>query len=232
MKILALDTSSQAASCAVIEDNKLIAENFLNNALTHSQTIMPMVEFTLKNAGFSLNDIDLLATNTGPGSFTGLRIGISCIKGMSYAMDIPCAAISTLHSLSFNIIYHNGYIVPCMDARREQIYTAIFYCNNANLKRISKDCAVPIQEYKKELKKVDKPIILVGDGAEKTYNILCEDIKNIAVAPNNLLHQRAASTAAIAAKISTGEYIAANELNPKYLRLPAAERERIEKIKK
>lgn len=229
LNILALDTSAKAASCAVYKDGILLAESFTNAGLTHSQTIMPMVSDMLSSSRVSIDEIDLFAVSAGPGSFTGLRIGISAVKGMAMAKNKPCAAVSTLEALAFNLSIFNGVIVPVMDARRAQVYTAIFRGNGDAPARLCEDGAISIEELGEKLTVYTEPVMLVGDGAELCYNRLHEKI-NIRVAPQNLLLGRAASVCAAARRMALTSAIGSAEtLAPVYLRLSQAERERMEK---
>lgn len=227
--ILALDTSAKAASCAVYKDRLLLCESFSNSGLTHSVTLMPMVKDMLSNANISLDDIGLFAVSTGPGSFTGLRIGVSAVKGMAMASDKPCAAISTLEALAYNVLPFNGIISPAMDARRNQVYAAAFLGGGAKPERLMEDEALPVAELAERLKAYAKPVMLVGDGAELCYEAMRGTLDDISLAPASLLHQRASGVCAAAANMT--EYQSPGELAPVYLRLPQAERERLEKLK-
>lgn len=225
MNILALETSAKAASCAVLRDRLLLCESFSNSGLTHSVTIMPMVKDMLSHANISIDDIDLFAVSAGPGSFTGLRIGVSAVKGMAMASNKPCAAVSTLEALAYNLSAFRGIVVAAMDARRNQLYTATFRCGGENPARISPDEALPIAELTEKLKAYHEPVMLIGDGAELCYNEMRDRLPDISLAPASLLHQRASSVCAVVANMTV--YQDAEELAPVYLRLPQAERERL-----
>lgn len=227
MNILALDTSAKAASCAVYRDNLLLCESFSNSGLTHSVTIMPMVRDMLSRVGLDAASIDVFAVSAGPGSFTGLRIGISAVKGMAMASGKPCAAVSTLEALAYNLAAFRGIIVPAMDARRNQVYTATFRGDSVKPSRLTDDRAVSIDELCESLKAYSEPVILVGDGAELCYSAMKSELPDITLAPVNLLHQRASSVCEVAAGMSG--YQTEENLMPVYLRLPQAERERLEK---
>lgn len=231
MTILAMDTSSKAASCALLRQGELRGEFFLNAGLTHSQTIMPMVDHLLKTAGAELGSVDLFAVSTGPGSFTGLRIGISAVKGMAFACGKPCASVSTLEALAANLWGYPGYILPAMDARRSQVYTALFRCEDGPPRRLWEDCALPVEELGERLFRLDGPVTLVGDGAELCRRSLGERFPRLKAAAPTLLHQRAGGVAMVAARLSQEEWTDAAELSPAYLRLPQAERERMEREK-
>lgn len=225
---MGLDTSAKAASCAIYKDGLLLAESFVNAGLTHSVTLMPMVKAMLENAGLSLNEIGLFAVSTGPGSFTGLRIGVSAVKAIAMASDKPCAAVSTLEALAYNVLPFRGIIVPAMDARRNQVYTAEFAGGTAKPERIEHDRALSIPELQERLKAYVSPKILVGDGAALCFEAMRGVVHDLHIAPANLLHQRAASVCIAAANMT--EYQTAEQLAPVYLRLPQAERERLEKL--
>lgn len=231
MILLAADTSGFAASCAIYENNVLKAERYLNNRLTHSQTFLPMVHGLLNDLNLTTNDIDLYAVTTGPGSFTGLRIGIATIKGLSVIKNTPCVGISTLIGLAYNLKDCNAVICPVMDARCGQVYNALFSSQDGQISRLCEDRALMIEDLQLELSSIEKPIFLVGDAAEICYNKINQ--KNIAIAPPHLMQQRASAIALAAFDqiIKTpAESCAA--LMPAYLKLPQAQRERNEKLKK
>ncbi len=230
MKILALETSAVAASAAVCEDEVLIAQSFQNTGLTHSRTLMPMVQDLLKNSGLTLKDIDVIAVAVGPGSFTGLRIGIAAAKGLAWAADKPCAAVSTLEAMAWQIAHIDGILVPVMDARRHQYYNALFESKQGKLIRNTPDRAVDTETLLETLKKIEKPKILVGDGAHLCYTD-CERLGvQAALAPPHLLLQTAWGVARGAVeKIKEGTLLSGAELAPQYHRLSQAERERLER---
>ena len=231
MKILAVDTSSRAASCAWLEDDVLIGEFFANASLTHSQTILPMIESMTQSINRSIDEVDLFAVSHGPGSFTGLRIGIGAVKGMAMALEKPCVGISTLHGLALNLSGFAGIIVPVMDARANQVYTAVFGSDGVDMIRLHEDMAVPIpQLYKMLLTYAAKRVILVGDGAELCQASFMEMGIAAETAPINLMHQRAGSLCIAAAAIPQEAWVGAAGLEPFYLRLPQAERERLERL--
>lgn len=234
MRVLALDTSSKAASCAFWDHDTLVGEFFVNTALTHSQTILPMVDSLLKNAKRELKEVDIFAVSCGPGSFTGLRIGISAIKGMALSLDKPCAPISTLWGLALNLVGIPGLIVPVMDARRDQVYTALFHSDGRTVRRITEDQALSIGQLRTLLRGQpdDRGILLVGDGAKLCFEHLGDDIPHLRTAPEVLLYQRAGSFCTAALEMAkNNRMVSAEELAPSYLRLPQAERERLEKEK-
>ena len=231
MNILALETSAKAASCAILSDGSLVAEFFTNAGLTHSETIMPMVRSMLECAKKSLRDMDVFAIAAGPGSFTGLRIGISAVKGMTLPDDKPCCAVSTLEALAYNLTAFNGIAVPLMDAHRGQVYTALFKNQNGDVTRLTDDDATEINEVYEKLKSFTEPVMLVGDGAPLYYRDLSDKLPNVLLTPGPFLHQRAGSVAYAARQrlMNGGGTCAPDALAPFYLRLSQAERELLEK---
>lgn len=223
MKILSIDSSSVTASVAITENGKILSEKFINNGLTHSQTLMPMVEEAINESKISVKDVDLFAVTNGPGSFTGVRIGISCVKGMADALSKKCVAVSTLEAIAEPL--KNQDVIACavMDARCNQVYTAVF--NQGN--RLCEDKAVLIDELGEELKQYDKKIVFIGDGSVLCYEKLCENIQNCETADENIRYVHGSSVGFIAEeKIKNGEEpINSANLVPFYLRLPQAERE-------
>ncbi|MBQ8533506.1 MAG: tRNA (adenosine(37)-N6)-threonylcarbamoyltransferase complex dimerization subunit type 1 TsaB [Clostridia bacterium] len=228
MKILSIDSTAVSASCAILSDSKIIARSFVNTSLTHSQTLMPMVEDMLKSAKTSLKDIDCIAINVGPGSFTGVRIGISAVKGMAFALDIPCIEVSTLECIMRGVVFPVGhYIVESvMDARCNQVYNAAFEVKDGMITRLTEDRAIKLDELKEEISAYRLPIVLAGDGAEISYNFLKDDNKNIIIANEAVRYQSAENTAIIAKELlKEGKTVTASELQAGYLRMPQAERE-------
>ena len=231
MNILALDTSSRVASCAILRDGVLAGEFFANIGLTHSQTAMPMVEKLLEQTAIGLREMDVFAVCTGPGSFTGLRIGISCVKGMAMAAGKPCAGVSTLLTLAEGIRLFEGYICPVMDARRGQVYTSLFESMGGKLSRLREDEAISIEGLEAILRELPLGVMLVGDGAQLCMERL-SGVASLQMAPERFLHQRASALASIACEMAqSGGLTSAAELAPSYLRLPQAERERMSRPK-
>lgn len=225
MKILSIDSSAKTASVAVTEDKKLLSECFVNAGLTHSRTLMPMVDNALRQADLKIEDVDAFCVNSGPGSFTGIRIGVAAVKGLALSSGKPCAGISTLEAIAYNFIDENTVICAAMDARCNQVYAALFNVENNTVTRICDDYAVPICELAEELKKItDKSIILAGDGAELCYNSMKAYVQNIKLASEFRRNQRAYGTA-LAAEAHGDLYKDSALLAPVYLRMPQAERE-------
>ena len=230
MLTLAFETSAKAASVALTENGKLLAESYQNTGLTHSQTLMVMAEDLLKQCGKTMADVTAVAVAEGPGSFTGVRIGVAAAKGMSWGGQIPCYGISTLEAMAVSLGAYEGHVCACMDARRSQVYNALFLADDGNLTRLSEDRAIALAELKTELEHIDGPIFLVGDGAVLTHKTLSGEIPNLILPPEHRLHQRAVGVALLAEqKHTAGEPGDGNALSPNYLRLSQAERERLEK---
>ena len=223
MKILSVDSSSVSASVAITENGVTLAENFINNGLTHSQTLMPMVEKTLKDANVSVKDMELFAITNGPGSFTGVRIGIASVKGMADALNKKCIAISTLEAIAEPLKNEDCIACAVMDARCNQVYTAIF--ENGN--RLCEDKAVLIDELGKELKSYNKKVVFIGDGSVLCYEKLKDVVTDISIADEDIRYVHASSIGRLAEeKIKNGEMPTDSaKLVPYYLRLPQAERE-------
>ena len=210
MKILAVDSSARAASAAVAQDGRLISECFVNAGLTHSRTLMPMVDNALSQADMSIDDIDAFCVNAGPGSFTGIRIGVAAVKGLALSNGKPCAGISTLEAIAYNFTDENCIVCASMDARCNQVYTALFRCEASKVTRICDDNG--------------EKIYLAGDGAELCFAALGGKLPNAVLAGENRRYQRAFGTA-LAAFSNTELFNDSALLVPVYLRPPQAERE-------
>ena len=228
MKILAFETSAKAASVALLEKGKLLGENYQNTGLTHSQTLMVMAEDMLKACGLTAQDVDAVAVAAGPGSFTGVRIGVAAAKGFAWGAQLPCYGVSTLEAMARNLDVYQGYVVPAMDARRSQVYTAIFHADKGELTRLEEDMAISLAELGEKIKNFGQPVFLVGDGANLCYNTLLEEVPGLVLPSEHRMHQRAAGVALAAqAMADRGDPGNAAELTPNYLRLSQAERERL-----
>lgn len=223
MRILSIDSSSVSASASVTEDGKILAEEFVNNGFTHSVTLMPIIDKVLKESETAISDVDLLAITNGPGSFTGVRIGIASAKGICDAANILCFAVSTLEALAKPLCSQNVLAVSVMDARCNQVYTASFYKGH----RETEDRAILISELSEELKNEKRDIVLIGDGALLCYEKLKDEIGNISVADEKIRLVHASNIGFLAdEKLKQGENTVKSEnLLPFYLRLPQAERE-------
>lgn len=232
MLILAFETSAKAASVALLDGTKLLGESYQNTGLTHSQTLMVMAEDMLKQCGKTVSDVEAVAVAEGPGSFTGVRIGVAAAKGFAWGGSIPCYGVSTLEAMAESLGIYQGYVCPCMDARRSQVYNSLFYVNQGVIQRVREDRAIALADLKEELKLLKEPIFLVGDGSILCYNTLKEEVPNLVLPPEHRMHQRATGVALLAAKKAVaGEPGDGNALTPNYLRLSQAERERMEKMK-
>ncbi len=230
MKILALETSAKSVSAAVTEDGRILASAYQNAGMTHSVTLMPLVDAMLKNADLDKADMDLIAVAAGPGSFTGLRIGVSAAKGLAWALDKPCCGVSTLEAMAENLRHMDATVICAMDARRSQIYNAVFSARDGQLDRLTPDRAIGLPELAEELKKGEKVKIIVGDGAKLCYTYLSENGLPCSMAPEMLRMQNAVGVALSAeAMARRGETVSARDLVPNYLRLSQAERERLAK---
>lgn len=224
MLILALDSSAAPASAALLEDGKILSEFYINTKQTHSQTLMPMVESVLKLTNKTLDDVTCMAVSAGPGSFTGVRIGVSCVKGLSMTRNIPCAGVSTLRAMAENARQLTGIVCAVMDARCGQVYNALFRAESGKLTRLCDDRALPIAELLDECKTFAEKIYLVGDGAELCYKTFAA-IRAELLQPQ-LRFQRASGVAMAAQEmVENGQTVTPDALMPIYLRLPQAERE-------
>ena len=231
--ILAFETSAKAASVALLENGKLLGESYQNTGLTHSQTLLQMAEDTLKTCGKTAADVTAVAVAAGPGSFTGVRIGVAAAKGFAWGAELPCVGVSTLEAMAESLGIWEGTVVPTMDARRAQTYTAIFQVQAGKITRMEEDMAISYAELGEKIKNCQKPIFLVGDGAEICYNTLNEQVPGLVLPPEHHRHQRAIGVALVAEKLLlSGERPHGEALKPNYLRLSQAERERLEKQKK
>lgn len=224
MKILALETSAKAVSAAVSENGRILASGYQDTGLTHSRTLMPIVEHILKNTDLKLSDMDAIAVAVGPGSFTGIRIGVSAAKGLAFSVDKPAVGVSTLAAMARNVAFSDGLIVCAMDARRSQVYNANFSAENGVLTRLTPDRAVSLDELAEEIRNDLRPITLVGDGAHLVYARFTEQGIPCRMAPPHLIMQNATSVALEAEALAAqGKLVSAQELEAFYLRPPQAD---------
>lgn len=225
MLILGIDTSAVTAACGIFDtqSQQVLVSGSINKKLTHSQTLLPLIEGLLRSGDIRLSDIDAFAVTNGPGSFTGLRIGISAVKGMAFGLSKPCIQVSTLEALAYNLLGHDCIACCVMDARCNQFYNAIFRIENMKLTRLCEDRALFADELADDLKKYEEKIIFVGDGAELAMSKIggCE-IASVAT--------RYQSGTSVCLAAENKKHIEAKELMPSYLRLPQAERERLAKL--
>ena len=206
MKLLALETTAKAASCAVLQDGIPLATAWQATGLTHSRTLLPMVEDMLKNSELSLSDLDAVAVAAGPGSFTGLRIGIAGVKGLAWAAEKPCIPVSTLEGMAWPLSHVDGIIVCAMDARRQQIYNAVFRAENGTLNRLCEDRAISLEDVAAELKDFDEPMTIVGDGAVLCFDYLTAQGIPCRLAPAHLRQQSAVGVALAAEAMGMEPY--------------------------
>ena len=229
MKLICLETSAKTASAAVVTEEMVLGEISITAGLTHSQTILPALEALLAGCSMKIADADGFAVSIGPGSFTGLRIGIGAVKGLSQGSKKGCVGVSTLEALAANFAGLHYMICPCMDARCNQVYTALVKAEGGYPERIWEDAALTLTELGEKLAAVKEPVMLVGDGAELTYKAL-SDKANLLLAPPAMRYQSAASVGAAAFHRLEGEgFTEPGALMPAYLRLPQAERELLAK---
>ncbi len=231
MKILAIETSGQTASAALAEEDKLIAEFTLNYKMTHSQTIMPMLDIITKMTELELNTVDYIACASGPGSFTGLRIGAATAKGLSHGLNVPVVPVPTLDALAYNVFDTDKIVCPIMDARRQQVYTAFYHWRENKLVRLSEHTAEAIEKVMDMAMAFQKEIIFLGDGVPVHRKRLEECGGSFCFAPASCNMQRAASVASLAMElVRDGKAVKGEDFAPFYLRKSQAEREREEKL--
>ena len=232
MLTLAFETSAKAGSVALLDGTRLLGENYQNTGLTHSQTLLSMAEDLLRSCGHVPQDIEAVAVAAGPGSFTGVRIGVAAAKGFAWGKDIPCCGVSTLEAMALNLGIWQGYVLPVMDARRNQVYTALFHVDCGKYTRVRDDRAISLQELGEDIQNLTEPIFLVGDGSILCYNTLLEVVPNLVCPPEHRMHQRAAGVGLAAYQtIAEGGCCDGAALMPNYLRLSQAERERLAREK-
>ena len=227
MLILAFETSAKAGSVALMDESRLLGESYQNTGLTHSQTLLQMAQQLLAGCGKKAQDVTAVAVAHGPGSFTGVRIGVAAAKGFAWGAELPCYGVSTLEAMALNLGVWEGYVVPAMDARRNQVYTAIFRAEKGALTRVEEDMAISLAELGEKIKNFAQPVFLVGDGALLCYNTLLEEVPGLVLPPEHRMHQRAAGVALAAQRqADAGDPGNGGSLTPNYLRLSQAERER------
>ena len=232
MRILAIDSSATAASAALVDDGKVLGEFYINTSLTHSQTLMPMIDNVLNCTRTDLSSVDLFAVSGGPGSFTGIRIGVASVKGLAMAQNKPCVGVSTLEAMAHNLEHLECTVCAVMDARCGQVYNAIFKAQAGGLERITPDRALSIDDLAQECENYSKPLFLVGDGAKLCYNNEKFKNSNAILPPEPLIYQRACGVAKSALTVyEHGGAVTPAALMPIYLRLPQAERELKKRLK-
>lgn len=229
MLVFGIDTCCMAATAAIVAEDRLVAQVVQNNKKTHSQRIMPMVEQMLAQAEISLDEIDCFAAAVGPGSFTGVRIGVATAKALAHATGKPCVAVSTLNALAKNVACFDGIICPILDARRGQVYNALF--KGGRLDRLGEDRAIAIDDLLEELKRIDGNIIFLGDALPVYAQKINEELGRRAFFADASMRMNLASSVAEIGyeKYLCGDTVEYGELVPQYLRLSQAERERLER---
>ena len=227
MKILAIESSAITASVAIIDDDKIIAEYTINHKKTHSQTLLPMIDEICKMTEVTPDDLDVIAVSVGPGSFTGLRIGVATGKGIALAKDKPMVAVPTLEGLSYNLYGEEKIIVPIMDAKRKHVYSAIYTFKDNELVELRKTNLISIEDLVDELNDNYDDVIFLGDGIEVTREYFSEHLKvnyNEASALNK--SHKASSVAYRAFDLAKkGKLVSGDDIKPDYLRPSQAERE-------
>ena len=232
MLILAFETSAKAGSVALMDENRLLGESYSSTGLTHSQTLMVMAQELLASCGKAVGDITAVAVAAGPGSFTGVRIGAAAAKGLAWGGELPCCGVSTLEAMARNLGIWQGLVCCVMDARRNQVYNALFRAEGGVLTRTAEDRAISLEDLAEELKNVEEPVFLVGDGSILCYNTLRERVPGLVCPPEHRMHQRAAGVALVARDmLLSGISPSGARLELNYLRLSQAERERLEREK-
>ena len=227
MKILALESSAKAASVAVSDGSNVIAQYFQSSGLTHSRTLLAMAEDILNNLEISMKDIDGIAVSSGPGSFTGIRIGLAAAKGLAWGAGKPLCGVSTLEAMSYICPVSDVVVCPVMDARRNQLYNARFLSDGGSIKRLTDDRAISLDDLADEIKNDKNPHFLIGDGAVMCYNYLSSRC-NVILAPDMNRMQNAWGVCLAA--ISSGRFVSPDDVVPNYLRLSQAERERLARL--
>jgi len=231
MKILAFDGTAKAATVALTDGERALGYYTIDNGLTQSELLLPMAENLLKSLNLSFSDVELYATSVGPGSFTGVRIGVSLVKGLAFGRDIPCVGVSTLEALAENMKGIKGIILPCMDARRNQVYSATFISDGEKLTRLTEDRAIALSDLAEELRQYEgESIYVTGDGYSVAHRALSKTGIKLMNTPELLILQNAVSVARVAERMyENGEAVTDSQLSPVYLRMPQAERERLER---
>ena len=229
MLTLGIDTSAVTASAALVSDGEVVSECSVTGALTHSEHLVPMINDVLAFAGKRIGDVSLFAVNAGPGSFTGLRIGVSTVKGLAFAGGVPCAAVSTLEALAMRLAPYSSVLCPVMDARRNEFYNALFTVRDGALVRLTPDRAISADELKSELAPFER-VIVNGDGADKLLSLI--GLPGVFRADAALIRQNAVQTALIGERMKKENLtVSCEKLSPVYLRIPQAERVYNEKTK-
>lgn len=238
MLILALDSSAGSAAAAICKDGRILAEMTLDNGNKHSETLLPMSDALFRMLNLKASDVELFAVTVGPGSFTGVRIGVSLVKGLAFGRNKPCVGVSSLEALAYNLVGIDCIACPLMDARHDSFYSALFKVKNGIVERICPDALTALSELPNMFREVegDLPIMLLGDGAVTAFDHMrslpdSETVNGLSLAPMHLCKTLGSSVAAAAvAHYENGEYCTDSALVPVYLRPSQAERERLERL--
>lgn len=233
LKLLAIDTTSNVATAAVVEETKCLGEITLNHSKTHSQKMMPIIESLLNELALDIKELDGIAVSAGPGSFTGVRIGMATAKALGHAQNLPVYPVSALEGLAYNVPAFDGLICPIMDARRDQVYTAIFKIENQKMVRILEDSPLSINELLMELDKNNEKVLFLGDGIVRFKDTIINHIGDRSVFASPHLRMQRASSVGFLVLEKIDEFENPSYLNavPDYLRKSQAEREYDEKSK-
>jgi universal bacterial protein yeaZ len=222
--LLSMDSSAVTASVALTDGDEIIKSEFVNSGLTHSETLLPMITRVMDGRKYS--ELDGIAITAGPGSFTGVRIGVATVKGLAFNDDIPCYSVSTLEAIAYNFVDKNAVVCAVMDARRMQFYNALFRVQNGKVERLCDDRAISIEDLRNELKQYDK-VIIAGDGAKLCFQNI--ELENCTLADDDRIYQNAVSVVKAAQNKNA---ISPKALMPVYLRQSQAERELKLKLKR
>lgn len=225
MNILSIDSSSAVATCAIVTEKGVLGEYTLANKREHSVILMDLVQEVLKNCSLDIRDIDGFVVSKGPGSFTGLRIGMSTVKGLSFGANKPYVSISTLQALAYTVSHFDGIICPLMDALRDNVYTSIYKCKNSEMETLVEPCAMDLCDLVDYLNKTNEKIIFIGDGLEKHQDYLREKVKNAFFAPKHLSLIRASSLGELGLDLISKGIFDDENSSPLYIKKPQAERE-------
>lgn len=215
--ILSVDSSAVTASAALTDGDRIISSEFVNAGLTHSETLLPMIKRVMQ--GYAFSQLDAIAVTAGPGSFTGVRIGVATVKGLAFNDNLPCISVSTLEAIAYNFTDENCIICAVMDARRMQFYNALFKAENGRITRLCDDRAISLEDLREDIKHYDR-VIIAGDGARLCFDNIRLD--NTCIADDDRVYQNAVGVSRAA---QNKEKIPPQSLMPVYLRLSQAERE-------
>lgn len=222
--LLSMDSSAVTASVALTDGDEIIKSEFVNSGLTHSETLLPMITRVMDSHKYS--ELDGIAITAGPGSFTGVRIGVATVKGLAFNDDIPCYSVSTLEAIAYNFVDKNAVVCAVMDARRMQFYNALFRVQNGKVERLCDDRAISIEDLRNDLKQYDK-VVIAGDGANLCFQNI--ELENCTLADDDRIYQNAVGVAKAAQNKNA---ISPKALMPVYLRQSQAERELKLKLKR